>query len=225
MEDNASVFSEIVSGELQKLHDTLKGNYHSSSCEDMWVSVVRGNSSNNFNYYRNITLLNLDISLIFILILESPHKDEYNKKLSSPEPAAKGGPTWTNIESDFAKIMAEQIGEKSSFYIYLFNAIQYQCSLGSTCQMLKKAIFDSAWKSFGRERFLGRLDQLRDSLQDNNVVFINACTKPFKRKVTDGVKSFIIKNKIKETDCPFFSTAHPSSVWFGKNGAKKISIA
>ena len=225
MGDNARVFSKIAGDGLISWYETLKSKEASTLCQDMWVSVIRDNGSGNFSYSRNSSPPASNNNLVFILILESPHKEEYDKKLSSPEPAADGSTTWRNIKEHFAKIMAEQIGEERSFYIYLFNAIQYQCSLGLTPKELKKDIFDSVWESFGGERFLGRLDQLRDSLQDDNVVFINACTKPFKSKVTNGVESFIIKNKIKEADCRFFSTAHPSSAWFGKNGAKKISIA
>lgn len=106
-----------------------------------------------------------------LLVMESPHKDEFSKKLwYTPWPA--NGPTGRQIRRH-AHLLVPSDWVKDSAQLALLNAIPYQCSLGSTPSKYRDSVFRAAWAAGGAAFFQERLLQ---SYRPGDLV-VNACTK------------------------------------------------
>lgn len=152
---------------------------------------------------------------IIIVVLESPHKDEYyevNKKKVDNGPAY--GKTGDNFNKYFPLLLRNAIIDKkillkSGHYKILFmNAIQYQCSLGDITPKYRDEFFLKCWeKDKCKEDFKERLKQYI-SLGKECIV-INCCTK--------GKKNLqkLVHKEIQDvcSDIPAFLCTHPCS-WF-----------
>ncbi len=154
---------------------------------------------------------------IVILILESPHFEEYAGN-SSPRPAAgkSKGKTGYNIRNYFSTVISlhslPQVIVNVDYPLILFNAIQYQCSLGVTTSKYRNRMFLECWNSFGRNDLKKRLTEIYEP----GDIIINACTKgDAKQEIRRMVKTTIDKITGK-TD---FQVFHPSD-WM-----RKINIA
>lgn len=113
---------------------------------------------------------------IMILILESPHKDEFDKDGKPLGPAM--GATGRNIVKHIGTIF-ENIGNFQNYHLILMNPIPFQCSLGvESSGFIRDAVFAAAWKNgkIGKCFFKGRLDALLGALEKKTVVIVNACT-------------------------------------------------
>lgn len=106
----------------------------------------------------------------FILILESPHIDEFKG-----DPCPAKGRTGTQIRSYIHEVVAD-FDDYPKYGLILVNAIQYQCSLGLKPKFHRDVIFRYVWeKGGGRKDFIKRLENHR-YLQQNDVI-ANCCTK------------------------------------------------
>jgi len=118
-----------------------------------------------------------------ILVLESPHVREYDRRYAyTPWPA--NGSTGRNIRR-WAPVLADSLGLDDSVGLVLLNAIPYQCSLGEEGEWRERRnrLFESSWAQGGREFFLQRL---RKWYQPHDVV-VNACTKAREREPLRGM--------------------------------------
>ena len=161
---------------------------------------------------------------ILILILESPHKDEFDKNGEPLGPA--NGTTGRSIREHIAKIFPNF----SDYHLILMNAIPFQCSLGVATEHFRDNVFKAAWDDdkVGAGFFEDRLKKLLKKLQNKNVVVVNACTKDNddkkqngrKTNVTNVIKELIkTKTAVKEV----WETPHPSSgCWCAHKYCEKI---
>lgn len=167
---------------------------------------------------------------ILILILESPHKDEFYKEDVKDKTGTvihhKGAPigpangtTGCNIREHIAKIFPNF----SDYHLILMNAIPFQCSLGVATEHFRDSVFNAAWNTdaTGKDFFEDRLKKLLDQLQEKskNVVIVNACTgaksnpnEPLCCKVCKSIVS-VLENYCNEKECPieFYHIHHPSA--------------
>jgi hypothetical protein len=101
-----------------------------------------------------------------IMILESPHIDEFNGALGP----AKGF-TGEMIRQHLRQSVS--LPNLEDFGLILVNAIQYQCSLGVSTERYRDAIFRATWDAGWRLSFGERIKQL---VRTDDVV-VNCCTK------------------------------------------------
>lgn len=133
---------------------------------DLWVNKKERES-------KGIATLEISSSTkqSVVLILESPHTDEYKSGTLPPSPAL--GKTGDNIQSFFKqKLQATSINLADGAYdIILCNAIQYQTSLGCKTTIFRDRIWIYLWANGERDEFVRRLKHYNPSM------IINSCTK------------------------------------------------
>ena len=152
---------------------------------------------------------------IIIVILESPHNDEYCKEHGEKIPK---GPAYGKTGANFNKyfllllrnaIIDKKIVLKSGHYEIIFmNGIQYQCSLGDTTSKYRDEFFLNCWDNDKcKEDFKERLKRYVSLGKD--CVVINCCTK--------GKKNLqkMVHDEIQDVcrDVPTYLCTHPCS-WF-----------
>ncbi|WP_036253529.1 hypothetical protein [Methylobacter sp. BBA5.1] len=153
-----------------------------------------------------------------IIILESPHKDEFNKLTKAPIGPANGK-TGENIHSFLAYatkgLDVRHIPDRQPFDLILMNAVQHQCSLGKSPQKYRTEVFMKCWDNplIGKRYFVKRL---RDYTKDCKAVVINSCTASIRDPVDEAISDTI-------KDSNYFRLCHPSSPWWasGKTWAPK----
>ena len=163
-----------------------------------------------------------------ILILESPHKDEYSSDFTPLGPAQ--GATGKNIEKYFGKNLlplAEKLIDKNfngEYNLIISNPVQYQTSLyrlhkTSLGKSYAKRLRDRVWEMLFQEKkvkenFLERLISYKP------FAIINGCTSTVSPAVTEFLKNdFLSAADFKSF---IFKTTHPSSWYMGNN--RKISL-
>lgn len=147
-----------------------------------------------------------------VLILESPHKDEYQPgNINCPIAPANGG-TGHNIDQYLATVLSRIDDQQliaPSCHVIISNPIQFQTSLHAIHQQSLKdyweTLRDNVWRTlWGNENgqiqncFGERLDAYNPSL------IINACTDALTRHVTKFVREAL-------PDVPlYYETYHPA---------------
>ena len=105
---------------------------------------------------------------ILLLILESPHTDEFDKKGEPIGPA--NGTTGTSIRKYICDIFGNGY---QGYHLVLMNAVPYQCSLGIATKHFRDDVFKIIWENGCRKFFIDRLSQIIRK----NIVIANCCTK------------------------------------------------
>lgn len=147
----------------------------------------------------------------FVLVLESPHKSEYNREGEGQRPAM--GTTGDNI-CNYLNCVLHQIAERcredveECQYVILANAIQYQTSLHGTHggnlnkEMrghLKDAVLPVIWSDQHVQcDFLSRLEQYQPR------TILNACTKPLSPWISVFIRNHYPTTSLYEIDHPSF---------------------
>ena len=153
----------------------------SKKCEDNLVAKVEY-INNEWKFKENNILPNDRIAepniLIknkvndrIVIILESPHKDEYSKQITAPAM----GTTGENINKYLLDILNKKIGnpqiDKKEYDVILMNAIQYQTSLGIDTEYFRDRVWLTLWnKGDLRKEFIKRLEGY------NADIVFNFCT-------------------------------------------------
>ena len=147
-------------GKLKQLEDTDKNTGKKKSNFPERINVFTKDFSDRIE--KN--------SSYMILILESPHKDEFKGEIGPAK-----GPTGRNIRKHIADIFGK---EYKDYHLILMNAIPFQCSLGVNPKIFRDKVFVKTWKDFGESFFQTRLTNLIKLLKEkeNDVVVVNACT-------------------------------------------------
>lgn len=165
-----------------------------------------------------------------ILILESPHKDEYTVKGCSKDsncpcidyirPAPVRGTTGKNIKRYLPKIFASE--EFNEYKVALVNLIQYQCSLGRDDKELKNDIFCNLLKmSLYKSCFGKRLECVYNPQKD---ILINCCTKGNNRELVWGIIRLALRGiKRENMKFPLLQMNHPSS-WYANCRNRSVQI-
>ena len=132
--------------------------------------------------YQDINTFPIETSLL-VLILESPHRDEFDDGLRAVGPAA--GSTGRNLRAYLraATARARIVPRlQQSRTVYLMNAVQYQCSMVGRNRRVPAKLwkphrdhtFRRLWVEGGKADFEVRLTRIRDQFPDTLV--FNCCT-------------------------------------------------
>lgn len=136
-----------------------------------------------------------------VLIIESPHKDEF-RDVGFVAPAL--GKTGEYLELYLPHVL-EQLQRatdaKGKFTIVLANTIQHQCSLGELPKVYRDKVWGALWEG-EKADFLERIAACRPKF------LIEMCTSSDGRKLK-------VQQALKErfSSLPIFETTHPSSWW------------
>lgn len=115
---------------------------------------------------------------IIVLVLESPHRDEYDQSTKRAIRPANGS-TGASIERNIMNLLrnAYQLPKArralpSKFLLYLVEAVSYQCSNNEKPIIRGKRdeLFRKIWREFGKDDFERRMSRI------NPFAVINACT-------------------------------------------------
>ena len=233
MTEKEKVFNKIATEEAQRQGDNI-GNFEYYSyylCPDQYVGLIKDfkeddkKTKDDFPVRYNIGV----VENILILILESPHRDEFYAEAVKDENGTvihhKGdpigpanGPTGRNIR----KYIAEIFPDFSNYHLCLMNAIPFQCSLGVGTEHFRYDVFQNAWadKHIGAEFCKKRLTDFLNALSRKNIVIVNACTKGYNAAKDSDQRPFLwhlVQNSIetltlgKEKTIQYFRINHPSS--------------
>ena len=140
-----------------------------------------------------------------VIVLESPHKNEYNPGFRHPAIGSTGNKLNDYFDSLLDKLNGT-IKNSTKCHVYLMNAIQYQCSLGYDTSVFRTEIFNSIWKHHKKdEDFLDRLKNFYPN------IIINLCTKTDKLQdiVQEKIEEFVKNNNNKTIS--LYRGTHPSS--------------
>ncbi|ELC8462487.1 hypothetical protein LI063_05410 [Clostridium perfringens] len=188
---------DIKSIKLTECEDNYVGFFevinHEVCNHDLWFckNLRRINSKNikiNCNkFLKNTNKKNL------VIVLESPHIDEFNGLRCNIAPAPALGVTGCNLDKYFIELINSKINncgiEDGVYNVILTNAIQYQCSLGEEPEIYRDRVWLDLWlfKNYN-SNFIQRLYKYSPD------VIINFCTKGSHRKDhlrPKGTKTFI----------------------------------
>ena len=149
------------------------------------------------------------------VVLESPHRFEYDSSGQSVGPAR--GKTGENLSKYLLKKI-KNVGIHGRYKIVLIEAIPFQCSNGLRPINKKKrdAVFQYMWKNGGESYFIQRLKS-----HDPEII-INACTGGVSNINDPNSLNCIVDAAIKQVPCEnYFYCPHPSSLWFILSNLKK----
>lgn len=157
-----------------------------------------------------------------VIVLESPHKDEYINEYQFIAPAL--GKTGDNLQGQFIPVLKNTLANLGTvnYNVFLVNAVQYQCSNGDVLTSKNREInpnrlrTDSIWEWFwekgGSEDFKRRINLVLPYM------VINACTGNINDE--NSIKNKLQKsiNECCDNECcdnvKLFKTPHPSSDHF-----------
>ncbi|WP_264403249.1 hypothetical protein [Vibrio owensii] len=126
------------------------------------------------NWERN--KINSDGHPKLVLVMESPHKDEFDSNNQFLGPAI--GTTGDNIEEYIGNVINNivdlGIEMHGQYELVLMNAVTFQCSLGFSTEYFRDLTFVGIWFDGGRDDFKNRIQKL--NLKSDDIV-INCCTK------------------------------------------------
>jgi hypothetical protein len=141
----------------------------------------------------------------FIVVLESPHKDEYE---GTPGPAK--GATGRAI-ARWLRDVVGAIDGNADYSVIVVNAVQYQCSLGCITSKHRDTLFKAVWESSGEADFRKRLAGVH---REGDIV-ICCCTKgrtnpPLREMVFKAIKATLPEARV-------LTRYHPASWWRNRN--------
>ena len=139
---------------------------------DKYDETIIRNKSDYCKYYPNHKKY-LDL----VVILESPHIDEFKSKAKDRlenkyRPA--NGVTGKKFKENFATIINNEHSSKlmkNNYIVHIVNSIQYQCSLGIKPIYFRDYVWLTLWKQENiRKSFRDRINTI------NPIIIINCCT-------------------------------------------------
>ena len=119
-------------------------------CQDIYVKRVSHLVQPEGRLNKRLPISSRGVERALILVLESPHADEY---IGPPSPAK--GSTGRNIVRYLAQVPG--LTTLSGRPVVVMNAVQYQCSLGLKTAVCRDAVFTYVWTHGGRDDFVTRL--------------------------------------------------------------------
>lgn len=227
-----SLYHASPSGSIRTGIYPLFANNETAECKDQFIctfdtsliatdgplkfSTKNPKTKGDHNYRKDIDYDNFSPSsdnMKLVILLESPHVDEFPSFDDSPR-----GPAWGETGQNISKLLCTLLHNSgcASWFprqtqkidLYFVNAIRYQTSLGisSINRQLRDSIFYELWTSGGQEDLRSRLEII------NPDVLINCCTKTLKKKCVN--KAFF--DFLSQSYC-ILESSHPCR-W--KNGTK-----
>lgn len=145
----------------QKCNDICAG-YVSAIDQNLWFSYKE-----RMLHIHETKILPIKEKKRIVIVLESPHKQEY--AYESPMPAL--GITGINLQKLFGKVVNLLDLQDDEYEIILMNAVQYQCSLGVNTSLYRDHIWLNMWFNEQlKKNFSKRL------LSYSPDIIINCCT-------------------------------------------------
>lgn len=109
---------------------------------------------------------------LLVIVLESPHKDEFSKDIIGPALGSTGRMLDEQLELKINNYLQTNSLQDGTYKIILMNGIQYQTSLGINTEYFRDRIWIKMWiENNYREEFINRLKTYEPD------VIINLCTK------------------------------------------------
>lgn len=157
---------------------------------------------------------------LLIMVLESPHRHEFDAHLKPVAPAQKN--TGRNIgncmERQHRHMPGIECVASGRYRLVLMNAVQYQCSLGaSPTSLFRDYVFREVWERFGRADFVERLGMYIAEVQNHLVMIccskgktvlpVQAELKELRDMVAEAAQGLVGEGRL-------FRRPHPSSGWF-----------
>lgn len=226
---------KVVNYSNQQCDDAIFGEIYCNNGNWQWVSVESGRKTALKVTKEDISETNLDETknkASLVLILESPHKNEYDNNGAPIRPA--NGTSGKNIYNHLCDVLNnpntgnkfnnanEKLQEflsnhiKNTLTVWVVNAIQYQCSMGIVPinHMIKESNWIDEWHS-SRNTLVKRLNNFMDNSVCSSAFYINLCTIgnyiPMKTIVGESIKPVSNNN--------YCEGPHPSS-WTRRNAVK-----
>lgn len=183
--------SDYQTKPFERCHDNyvgyFKNNVATSSSENLWFTRdLREKHAEDIGLTEN-KLRKMHNDKVILVVLESPHVDEYNG-VCSVAPAPALGMTGNMLERYFTELISDYVGDEK-YHVILGNAVQYQCSLGVDTKIYRDRIWLNTWLcSEARTLFKQRLATYQPD------IVINLCTQGSHTKdplAPPGTKSVI----------------------------------
>lgn len=168
-------FKLLAYATLKQCGKSPSASFCSAICEDQFVGVISDFKAGETNFPAREKKDKWPINRQYVLmILESPHKDEFSDE-GNIGPAM--GKTGQKIRMHIRDVLQGDVDDLGGHGLILMNAIRHQCSLGEPTKNFRYGVFRNAWKSkaCGEESFKQRL---RSYLAGYEIKLIaNCCTK------------------------------------------------
>lgn len=150
----------------------------------------------------------LDNKKYIVIVLESPHIDEFKDECALGPAYGKTGENINIYLPHILKIAHDKSVLKLEVGIYdviLVNAIQYQCSMGIKTKIYRDKVFQECWgQEETRTNFYERMKKISLAKE---VVIINCCTKG-----DNKVKNYeLVERELRKFNSIVYRCAHPSS--------------
>lgn len=178
--------SPLLSNYINVYSSYLNVNFKNTICPDQFVGVIHLNKKNEFEWYDCYVLLkdrtthaskvNNPIKINnnnenIIIILESPHIDEFNGPIIGPLLNKKTGKAFRKYFPELLTSALSNLPSNNKYNVILMNSIQYQCSLGIDTKVFRDRVWLTLWfKKSIRNNFYYRLSSY------NPKIIINLCT-------------------------------------------------
>lgn len=171
-----------------------------------------------------------------VLLLESPHKDEYHRDNVNCPIAPANGTTGENIDRCLSAALS-QIEEEliaPGCHVIISNPIQFQTSLhaihgrstrgkaGGRWRTLRDRIWKTLWNEGGQENYIRRCFRERLNTYRPSVI-INACTGAWTPSGDDDPKSLVNDFLDTESTVPLYKTYHPSHTSWRKRETIRLT--
>lgn len=199
--------------------------FNKNICDDNKVACARYNKSKwelEYNYIlkedrnknRNKVKIEQKKNKRIVIILESPHRNEYDidSKLGYPALGKTGENLNNNLEEIINKKLKNKIKETEVYDIILMNAVQYQTSLGIDTKVFRDRIWLTLWiENDLRNNFIKRLEMY------NPDIILNFCSKG------DHTKDFItniIGKDLSKIGNDFINSLEIDNISFKENEVK-----
>ena len=208
-------------------------NFNTNCCPDIiagkngefWFSKEERDNRKDF-----LDITDEDIPTI-VVVLESPHKDEFNNQ-NFPNGNPALGKTGKMLQEHFKAILRKNISELPNNYrVILMNSIQFQCSLGEVPKKYRDYMWLSLWfgtNNLFKNDFIRRLNSYNPSYIFNFCTIGNhtkiefclqKCSPEIYKKSMDDIQNMgkitirsIVSSSIPQNIIPF-EDSHPSSWW------------
>ncbi|MBC2851950.1 hypothetical protein H5J22_11130 [Cetobacterium sp. 8H] len=137
-----------------------------------------------------------------VIVLESPHKDEYDKNMNPKAPAQ--GTTGRNLfgmKRKIKRLLNLIYNTKENYNFIIINPVPYQTSLHylyvNEPKELNKKLRDKVWYKLWKDERIDCQNEFISELKSLNPKYIlNCCTKKFKKEINEKLRKGMDK-KIK----------------------------
>jgi len=196
---------------------------YSYICDKNLTKIKKISQKNGIGKYNDKLVNNIGSNIL--IILESPHKDEYDKYFNPIAPAQ--GTTGRNLDNLLTNLL-NKINTNSNlfkqlpknFNVVIANPVPYQTSLAylSKNRGIDKEVRNQVWRLIWhskdyQQKFVSKYNDLKEV----NVI-INACTENLSSEVTD-----FLLNKT-NSNTPIYQCNHPSNWSRNKNKANPFNL-